>query len=225
LGCQFEYSFGGGVAGIDKFWPGSLTVVAKANRTVVPDIDMAHTGYVACRSPSHALARQLLTCARVPIAAPSANRFGHVSPTCPTHVMDDLSSEDIWIIDPNLNKTLTNHNGENNEESMTNARCDVGVESTVAKDVSNNNDNWSWSDKEMEWLQQAVTKLRLECLIPFNGPRAWLVPIASISQNLRLKHLPHNNMTIQTTTLLFWPSRIVSQGPPAVSSLTLSNKQ
>jgi L-threonylcarbamoyladenylate synthase len=111
-----------------KFWPGPLTLVAKANRTVVPDVVMAHTGYVACRSPSHALARQLLTCARVPIAAPSANRFGHVSPTRPTHVMDDLSSEDVWIIDPNLDTTSTNNNNSNN-----NACCDVGVESTVAK--------------------------------------------------------------------------------------------
>jgi hypothetical protein len=75
---------------------------------------MANTGFVACRAPSHPLARQLIDAAEVPIAAPSANKFGHVSPTRAHHVWDDLQYEDVWIVDaPSV--------------------CDVGVESTVAK--------------------------------------------------------------------------------------------
>ena len=85
----------------EAYFPGPLTIVAKACQNM-PQILMAGTGYVACRSPSHSVARTLIDAARVPIAAPSANKFGHVSPTCALHVMDDLGKEDVWIIDPSL---------------------------------------------------------------------------------------------------------------------------
>jgi len=92
------------------FWPGPLTLVAKAQEKV-PALLMAGTGQVACRSPSHSIARQLVQA--LPLAAPSANRFGHVSPTTPSHVMDDLAAQDVWI-----------YQGP---------ACTVGVESTVAQ--------------------------------------------------------------------------------------------
>ena len=95
------------------FWPGPLTLVAKA-AAHIPPLLMAHTGYVACRSPKHALAQTLLVKAKVPIAAPSANKFGHVSPTSAEHVWDDLQYENVWILESN-------------------DVCNVGVESTVAK--------------------------------------------------------------------------------------------
>lgn len=95
------------------FWPGPLTLVAKA-APHIPPLLMAHTGYVACRSPKHALAQALLVAAKVPIAAPSANKFGHVSPTSAEHVWDDLKYENVWILESN-------------------GVCNVGVESTVAK--------------------------------------------------------------------------------------------
>ena len=102
------------------FFPGPLTIVAKSNKDVVPDIITAGTGYVAVRSPSHPIARQLIEYSGVPIAAPSANRFGHVSPTKSIHVMEDLALEDVWVVDETSN---------NNETPC----CNVGVESTVAK--------------------------------------------------------------------------------------------
>ena len=105
------------------FFPGPLTIVAKAKPSV-PPIIMANTGYVACRSPSHPIARALISYAECPIAAPSANKFGHVSPTLARHVMDDLGMEDVWIVDPSLS---------DNVGSARAAVCQVGVESTVAK--------------------------------------------------------------------------------------------
>lgn len=108
----------------DHFWPGPLTLVAKA-ADHVPSIIMADTGYVACRSPSHPLARSLISKAGVPIAAPSANKFGHVSPTRAQHVYDDLQHEDVWIIEPEKKESTSN-----NDDT---AVCNVGVESTVAK--------------------------------------------------------------------------------------------
>lgn len=99
----------------ENFWPGPLTIVAKA-KSHIPDIIMANTGFVACRSPSHSIARDLLRHAQVPIVGPSANKFGHVSPTSAEHVFDDLRHENVWIV-----------------ESSNNTCCDIGVESTVAK--------------------------------------------------------------------------------------------
>jgi len=99
-----------------NFFPGPLTLVAKANSSLVPDIVTASTGFVAVRSPSHSIARKLLSLSKIPIAAPSANLFGHVSPTKSSHVLRDLCEEDVWIVD--------SEDGES---------CSVGVESTVAK--------------------------------------------------------------------------------------------
>ena len=101
---------------MNTFWPGPLTLVARANDEVIPPLLTADTGFVACRSPSHSLARDLIDAARVPIAAPSANKFGHVSPTQAQHVFDDLHQEDVWIIQYQPEKS-----------------CQVGVESTVVK--------------------------------------------------------------------------------------------
>mmetsp|Transcript_778 Transcript_778/g.2172 ORF Transcript_778/g.2172 Transcript_778/m.2172 type:complete len:590 (+) Transcript_778:106-1875(+) len=111
----------------DAFWPGPLTIVAKAAPSV-PGIVMAGTGYVACRSPSHPVARALIDAAQVPIAAPSANKFGHVSPTRADHVLDDLGAEDVWVVDP----SMASEGGEG-EAASREAVCNVGVESTVAK--------------------------------------------------------------------------------------------
>lgn len=112
----------------ETFWPGPLTIVAKAD-SMVPSIIMANTGFVACRSPSHPVARALIEASGVPLAAPSANKFGHVSPTRASHVMDDLSMEDVWIVDPDLERESNDDNSQRQE----NVVCGVGVESTVAK--------------------------------------------------------------------------------------------
>jgi len=111
----------------DEFWPGPLTIVARASPEI-PQIIMANTGFVACRSPSHPIARALIEASGVPIAAPSANKFGHVSPTRAAHVMDDLGFEDVWIVDPDLDKDENASGGD--QDAVV---CDVGVESTVAK--------------------------------------------------------------------------------------------
>mmetsp|Transcript_10332 Transcript_10332/g.30228 ORF Transcript_10332/g.30228 Transcript_10332/m.30228 type:complete len:490 (-) Transcript_10332:166-1635(-) len=105
----------------DRFWPGPLTLVAEA-APHVPSILMAGTGFCACRSPQHPISIALIDAAKVPIAAPSANKFGHVSPTRSRHVWDDLQHEDVWIVE------------EENQESIAETSCcQVGVESSVAK--------------------------------------------------------------------------------------------
>ena len=121
-----------------SFWPGPLTLVARANRRVVPDVVMAGTGFVACRSPSHGTARSLLQVSQLPLAAPSANKFGHVSPTKAQHVWDDLHDEDVWILEPKQTEE------EKMDQSLSMSCCQVGVESTVAKlEVGEDADNES----------------------------------------------------------------------------------
>ena len=67
-----------------KFWPGPLTLVLP-KKSVVPDVVSAGLPSVAVRMPSHPLFRRLLKLTGLPLAAPSANLFGYVSPTSAEH--------------------------------------------------------------------------------------------------------------------------------------------
>ncbi|MFH1087783.1 MAG: L-threonylcarbamoyladenylate synthase, partial [Chloroflexota bacterium] len=83
---------------IDRFWPGPLTIVlAKTDR--IPDIVTAGLPTVAVRMPENEIALALIRAAGIPIAAPSANSFGHPSPTCAAHVMDDLAGKIDLVFD------------------------------------------------------------------------------------------------------------------------------
>ncbi len=93
-----------------RFWPGPLTLVLP-KRARVPGIVTSGQATVAVRAPSHPLARRLLREAQVPLAAPSANPFGYVSPTTAAHVLDGLAGRIPHVLDG--------------------GPCTVGVESTI----------------------------------------------------------------------------------------------
>ena len=95
---------------MDVFWPGPLTLVLP-KREIVPDIGTAGLPTVAIRMPAHSVAQALIREAGVPIAAPSANPFGYVSPTCAQHVLDGLADRVDLILDG--------------------GPCQIGVESTI----------------------------------------------------------------------------------------------
>jgi L-threonylcarbamoyladenylate synthase len=80
------------------FWPGPLTLVLP-KQPAVPDLATAGLPTVAVRMPAHPVALALIRAAGTPIAAPSANRFGHVSPTTARHVLEDLESRIDLILD------------------------------------------------------------------------------------------------------------------------------
>lgn len=82
----------------DAFWPGPLTMVLRRSSRV-PDRVTADGETVAVRLPAHPVARALIAAAGVPIAAPSANRFGRVSPTRAEHVLADLEGRVDIILD------------------------------------------------------------------------------------------------------------------------------
>lgn len=94
----------------DAFWPGPLTLVLE-KRAEVPDIVTAGLGSVAVRVPAHGLFRRLLRVTGRPLAAPSANPFGYVSPTTAEHVRAGLGERIGHILDGGA--------------------CSVGLESTI----------------------------------------------------------------------------------------------
>lgn len=93
-----------------KFWPGPLTLVLP-KAVGIPDIVCAGLPTVAVRVPSHPVARALLEAAGTPLAAPSANLFGCLSPTTAAHVDEQLGDSIPLILDGGA--------------------CEVGVESTI----------------------------------------------------------------------------------------------
>jgi len=83
---------------IDKFWPGPFTIVLP-KRQIVPEIVTAGLDTVAVRISGHPVFSQITQLFGKPLAAPSANRFGRVSPTTARHVLDELAARIPLIID------------------------------------------------------------------------------------------------------------------------------
>jgi len=82
------------------FWPGPLTLVVPAARTcTISDLARAGLDSVALRVPAHLLAHSLLVRTGLPVAAPSANRSGRVSPTEAHHVLEDLDGRIDAVLD------------------------------------------------------------------------------------------------------------------------------
>jgi len=82
----------------EKFWPGPLTIIFP-KRENVPDIVTAGLETVALRMSAHPIFREIVRKLNRPLAAPSANRFGRISPTTAQHVFDELGGRIPLIID------------------------------------------------------------------------------------------------------------------------------
>jgi L-threonylcarbamoyladenylate synthase len=95
---------------IAAFWPGPLTLLLPRT-SAIPDAVTAGRPLVGIRMPAHTIALELIRQAGLPIAAPSANRFGHTSPTAAAHVLEDLDGRIDGVLDG--------------------GPCTVGLESTV----------------------------------------------------------------------------------------------
>jgi L-threonylcarbamoyladenylate synthase len=80
------------------FWPGPLTLLLPRS-AAVPDIITAGRPLVGIRMPAHPVAFELIRTAGVPVAAPSANLFGHISPTTAEHVLEDLDGKIDAVLD------------------------------------------------------------------------------------------------------------------------------
>jgi len=94
----------------EVFWPGPLTLILP-KRDCIPERISAGLPTVALRSPAHPLFRKVLGQLDFPLAAPSANRSNHISPTRPEHIMESF--------------------GENCPKILDGGPCQIGLESTV----------------------------------------------------------------------------------------------
>lgn len=100
----------------EKLWPGPLTVVLLKEENI-PDIVTAGLPSIAVRMPDHPMALSLIKESKCPIAAPSANPFGYLSPTTAEHVREQLGDQVDLILDG--------------------GPCPVGVESTIISFLEN----------------------------------------------------------------------------------------
>jgi len=83
---------------IGRFWPGPLTIVLP-RRFIVPDIVTGGHETIAVRMSSHPTFSEIIGAFGLPLAAPSANRFGRISPTTAQHVLDELRTRIPLIVD------------------------------------------------------------------------------------------------------------------------------
>jgi len=101
---------------IQRFWPGPLTILLPKS-AIVPDLVTAGLDEVAIRMPRHPVFIAVLKAFGNPLAAPSANRFGHVSPTQAAHVIEELEGQIPLILDAGT--------------------TELGVESTIVRVIEN----------------------------------------------------------------------------------------
>lgn len=94
----------------EKFWPGPLTIILPKNDSINSMITSGLDS-VGIRMPNHPLALKVIQAVGVPLAAPSANKFGRTSPTTAAHVQKEFKNENVYVLD----------GGD----------CDIGIESTV----------------------------------------------------------------------------------------------
>jgi hypothetical protein len=83
---------------IKNFWPGPLTIVLKANLNLLSTKILAGNDTVGIRFPVNPIANKLIEYSDVPLAAPSANKFSHVSPVNPYHVFEDFKEFPVKIL-------------------------------------------------------------------------------------------------------------------------------
>ena len=93
-----------------KFWPGPLTILLEKKK-IVPDITTSKLKTVGFRIPDNKLTLSILEKIDFPIAAPSANPFGYISPTLPKHILDMFKNDISYVLDD--------------------GGCDIGIESTI----------------------------------------------------------------------------------------------
>lgn len=119
----------------EAFWPGPLTLLLP-RKQIIPDVVTSGLPMVAVRIPRHPLTLQLLQSLPFPLAAPSANPFGYISPTTARHVADQLGDRIAYILDG--------------------GPCEVGVESTIIGFEGEDTVVYRLGGMDLERLQEEI---------------------------------------------------------------------
>ncbi|WP_338812191.1 L-threonylcarbamoyladenylate synthase [Bernardetia sp. Wsw4-3y2] len=120
------------------FWAGALTLLLP-RKSIIPDLVTSGLPHVAVRIPNHSLTLELLKSLDFPLAAPSANPFGYISPTTANHVFEQLGKKVSYILD-----------GGN---------CKIGVESTIVGEENGQLTVFRKGGIAIEELEKVVGKL------------------------------------------------------------------
>jgi len=124
-----------------EFWPGPLTLLLK-KKLIIPDLVTAGLDTVGIRCPDHSLTRKLLQQLPFPLAAPSANPFGYVSPTKPEHVDAQLGHKIHYILDGGT--------------------CPVGIESTIIGFEEDEPIVYRLGGLNLEEIQRVIGKVQVQ---------------------------------------------------------------
>ncbi|MEP1033597.1 L-threonylcarbamoyladenylate synthase [Ekhidna sp.] len=125
----------------ENFWPGPLTILLK-KKPCVPDLLTSGLDRMAVRIPKHPLTLELLSQLDFPLAAPSANPFGYVSPTTATHVENQLGEKIPYILDGGI--------------------CSVGLESTIVGFEEDKIVVYRLGGTKVEAIQSIVGKVEIK---------------------------------------------------------------
>ena len=126
---------------MEHFWPGALTVLLP-KKTCIPDLTTSGLQEVGIRIPNHPITLELLRSLPFPLAAPSANPFGYISPTNAQHVEDQLGQKIPYIL-----------NGGN---------CSVGIESTVLRVQHNEIEILRLGGVSVEYLHPFTSNIHIQ---------------------------------------------------------------
>jgi len=124
-----------------EFWPGPLTLLLKKKK-IIPDLATSGLDTVGIRCPDHPLTLSLLRTLSFPLAAPSANPFGYVSPTQASHVNDQLGNQIEYILDGDASR--------------------VGIESTIVGFVDDNPVIYRLGGLSIEKIESIVGKADIQ---------------------------------------------------------------
>ncbi|RAW01724.1 L-threonylcarbamoyladenylate synthase [Pseudochryseolinea flava] len=134
----------------EKFWPGPLTILFK-KKSFVPDLVTSGLDTVGLRCPDHPLTRRLLEVLPFPLAAPSANPFGYVSPTTAQHVAEQLGEKIPYILDGGA--------------------CPVGLESTIVGFENERPVIYRFGGLSLEKIESVIGKVDVQAFSTSN-PKA-----------------------------------------------------
>jgi len=158
----------------ERFWPGPLTLVLPKT-SAVPDLVTAGGPTVAIRIPDHPVALALLRAVDLPIAAPSANPFGQISPTCAEHVREQLGPQIDLILDG--------------------GPCRVGVESTVLQLTPEGPLLLRPGGTTLEDIEEVIGKVRVPAASQTSSPESALVSPGTLAQH----YAPRTALVIRGT--------------------------
>ena len=154
----------------ENFWPGPLTMVLKkqehVNELITSGLDT-----VGVRCPAHELARKVIRRVGMPLAAPSANKFGKTSPTTAEHVRQEFSDNNIFVLDG--------------------GPCLVGVESTVLAVED---------ERILIYRPGMVTGEEISAVLASNGQRLKIEYVSSLASpgNLKEHYMPAKPLVLKT---------------------------